>query len=126
MYGYLFEVMYDEDGPSVKYGMDVSGLISEEYGAKINEATIAQKAAKRIGARSAGIKRRMLDAIIKENKLEGSINKVRPLFMRSTITGIPLYLLKSEEPITAEEIDKLMRMMFLKGELRTFLEKVKV
>lgn len=126
MHGYLFEVRYDEDGPSVKYGMDVSDLVSAEYAAKIEEATAAQRAAKRIGVHYAGMKRRMLLDTIKEHGLEGKLANARPLFMRSLLTGIPLYLIKSEEPITAEDIDKHMRVMFLKGELRAFLERARV
>jgi hypothetical protein len=126
MHGYLFEVMYDEDGPSVACGADVSSLVSQEYETKVKEARAAQKAAKRIGVDAPGMGRKMLSVVIKENNLEGELGKLRPMFMRSMITGIPLYLIKSEEPITAEEINKMMQYMFLKGELRAFLEKAKV
>jgi hypothetical protein len=124
MHAYLFEVMYDEDGPSVKYGMDMSGCVSEEYAEALKTAAVAAKAAKRLG--SYVPKRKFLDPIIKLDGLEEKLAMARLFFMRSQITGIPLYLIKTEEEMTFEDIEQFLRAMNKPGELRAFLEKAKV
>ena len=126
-YGYLFEVDYDADGPHVRYGMDVSGCVSDEYRAVIHEVSVAGKAAQRIGAGNAKVyKRKRLGEVIKAAGIEADLNRAGIMFMRARMTGGSLYLIKTEEPLTFEALDKMLQNMTPSVVLREFLEKCKV
>lgn len=128
-YGYLFEVGYDENGPHVRYGMDVSGCVSDEYREAIKVATVASKAAERIGAdtvSSMAYKRKVLMDVIKRDKLEGPLARAGLMFTRARITGGSLHMFISEVPLSFDEVDKVLKWHAKVCTLKTVLEKSRV
>ncbi len=127
-YGYLFEVDYNEDGPHVRYGMDVSGCVSDEYREAIHVANVTSKAAHRVGATfsSRAQRNKVLGALIERDGLSPDLHRAGIMFHRAQFTGGSLYLIKTEEPMTFGELDKILKNMINHGELRAFLEKCKV
>jgi hypothetical protein len=106
--------------------MDVSGCVSEDYRKMVHEVAVTEKAAARLGLPKPGHKRRVVMETIKKNKLEGDLGRAGMMFMRSQLTGISLYLVTTEAPMTFEELENVLRYQQQVGTLRSFLARARV
>lgn len=106
VYAYLFEAGFDADGPHVRYGSDVSACIGK------SPETVE---AIRLAAIKLGVE-----------EPTDLVRTLKAMFLRAQITGGSLYLIKTEDPMTFEEIDKYLQALGRDGKLKAFLEKAKV
>ena len=108
MYAYVFLVGYDEDGPHCDSFLDVSsalGVTHDQYLRSI-------QAAERVGADSTS-RKALLTSM-------SSIN------LRARVTGKRMYKLTTEEPITIEELDSVLRIKQLGSNLKPFLKESEI
>ena len=108
MYASVFIVGYDEDGPHCDSFVDVSpalGVTHDQYLRTI-------QAAERVGADSTYRKAVLV-----------SMNGIQ---LRARVTGRRLHKVTTEEPITAEVLDSVLRNKQFEGKLKTFLKESEI
>lgn len=127
-FGYLLELDFDVDGVHIRYGMDVTGCVRNEYREALKEAHIQGLAAARVGvtASAAAMTRKAIGNIIKRDKLEGALGRAGMMFMRARLTGGSLYLLMFSEPKTFDEIEKILAARHKIGDLKRILDQSRV
>lgn len=107
--------------------MDVSGCVSKEYREAVEQTRIAGMAAQRIGVGSTKTHRRkVLEGIIKRDRLEGSLGRAGLMFMRARLTGGSLYMITSDTTLTFEQINNLLNYYAKTGLLRHMLDQYRV
>lgn len=126
MHAYLFEVIFDVDGPHVNYGWDVSALVSNKYAEEIRRAKLVDKAMERINVDVKPTVDRKVREILKRDGLKEKLDAVQGAFLRARLAAVSLHLLKVEDPMTFDEIDALMGALQRDGKLRQFLETSKI
>jgi site-specific recombinase XerD len=107
-FAYIFIVGFDEDGPHTDSFMDVSAALDQT--AETYQRAVAT--AKRLG--------------IDSTQLEQLTNNMSGISLRARITGRRLHKVLTEEPITREDIDALMRRKQAEQTLKTFLQESEI
>lgn len=108
MYAYVFLVCFDEDGPHTDAFLDVSAAIG-------NSAETYQRAvdtAKRIG--------------VPTEKLAALPQNMAGISLRARFTGMRMHKVTTEEPITAEVLDSVLRNKQFEGKLKSFLKESEI
>lgn len=108
MYAYVFIVDYDEDGPHCDSFLDVSPALS-------NSAETYQRAvdtAQRLG--------------VNADKLKALPRNMSGISLRARVTNRRLHKVTTEEPITAEVLDSVLRNKQFEGKLKTFLKESEI
>jgi hypothetical protein len=108
MYAYVFLVGFDEDGPHTDCFLDVSSLVGSDLG----QYMASIQAARRLG----------LDTKPRENALT-NLNGVQ---LRARVTGKRMHKVTTEEPITAEVLDSVLRNKQFEGKLKSFLKESEI
>ena len=108
MFAYVFLVSFDEDGPYADSFLDVSAAI----GGNPETLQRAVDAAKRIGVDS--------------TRLAQLPRSMSGISLRARVTGRRLHKVTTEEPITIEVLDSLLRNKQFEGTLKSFLKESEI
>jgi hypothetical protein len=108
VFAYVFLVSYWEDGPYADSFLDVSAAI----GSNPQTYQLAVDAAKRIGVDS--------------TRLAQLPRNMSGISLRARVTGRRLHKVTTEEPITIEVLDSLLRNKQFEGTLKSFLKESEI
>ena len=108
MYAYVFLVGFDEDGPHADGFLDVSAAV----GSNPQTYQLATDTARRLGLPTA--KRVVL------------LGNMAGISLRARVTGKRMHKVITEEPITIEVLDSLLRNKQFEGTLKSFLKESEI
>jgi hypothetical protein len=108
MYAYVFLVGFDEDGPHTDCFLDVSAAL----GFNPQTYQLATDTAKRLG--------------IPTGERVAFLGNMAGISLRARVTGKRMHKVTTEEPITAEVLDSVLRNKQFEGKLKSFLKESEI